>query len=197
MWNVRIWRHLSHKKWCEPYGLFTTNWISNHDTSYTFRRCLCGLSIKIPLMWHLWKGLCLGIVSSPHVKLQKAEHWLKVFTYKLTAINFKIVLLSCVRIFWPFRVVLCVSMFTRPWLLILFNFTHQTGRKILIIVRQRNIKKVLFLKKKKKLSTFNLWNNGKFLMNQWYCNWTGDIFRASLLWLFHPPIWNLLTVLPA
>lgn len=129
-----------------------------------------------------------------HVRSHRQQrHWLKVFIYKLKAISSKIFLISCVRVFWSFREVLSVSMFTRLWLLILLNFTHRTGRRILaIIVRKRNIKKV-----KKKSSTFNLLNNGKFLMNHWYCNWTGDIFRASLLWLFHPPIWNLLTVLPA
>lgn len=57
----------------------------------------------------------------------------------------------------------CVFMFIRTDLLTLFNLIFQTGRRILqIIVKHRNIK----VKKKKKLSTFNLLNNSKFLMNQ-------------------------------
>lgn len=156
---------------------------------------LCGPSIKIPLMWHLWKGLCLDILPSPYVKSQG-----KSIDLKCLYINWQLSVLKYFSFhmsesFWPFRVVLCVCFHVYKILAVnIVKFTHQTGRRILqIIVRQRNIKKVW----KKKLSTLNLLNNGKFLTNQWYCNWTGDIFRASLLWLFHPPIWNLLTVLPA
>lgn len=144
VWNVRLWRHLLHREWCEPYGLFTINWITNHGSSYTFRRCLCCPSIKIPLMWHLWKGLCLDTHSLTICEATES----KTIDSKCLYINRQLSVLKDFSLhvsesFWPFRVMLCVSMFTRPCLLMWLNFTHLTGRRILKInVRQWNIKKV-------------------------------------------------------
>lgn len=114
VWNVRTWRHLLHREWYEPYGLFTINWITNHGSSYTFKRCLCGPSIKIPLMWHLWKGLCLDILSSPYVKPQRAKASIQSVYINRQLSVLKYFSSHMSGSFWPFRIVLCASMFPSP-----------------------------------------------------------------------------------
>lgn len=132
VWNVRLWRHLLHREWCEPYGLFTISWITNHGSSYTFRRCLCGPSIKIPLMWHLWKGLCLDTHSLTICEATES----KTIDSKCLYINRQLSVLKDFSLhvsesFWPFRVILCVFHVYKTLPVHVVNFYSSDRKKAL------------------------------------------------------------------